>query len=501
MMRHLKKSLLLFFVLAYTCIPVSNVAAQDGAKYCEDRGITDLNECTSILRRQGITFVDVIKTEELCSTTVSSQSAGGPVQFDNNSSRIGFDPLSLNYPAFPNENELIQNLKNYILEKYPRSPFAKNLQYVDQIFATSKQPDRNINPLLVIVIARQENGFGQANSSATQNNNYFGITQGPRSYRQFSSVEAGIDYFVEKVSRHVTNPTGPYTGLTNFYEYLSIHQVGLIAYPDEYPDNAPGKNSTPPYLTYDERMDVYTSWDVTRNSHRPGWNSGSNPLLYNPGIYYRNGINTINALTGLNLSTTPDRGSANATFGSCGEITTQSTGTAASYIEDCSVNNGNAAIACTAINQLTGVSYSQALRASATDTSPEYLDCSALTGMAIYRTFGVDLKGLCSLGYLTNSNFEIIDVKDVKPGDFVGKGTICGENDDGIAGHIAIVISYDTIEKKLITVETGSEKYLSGIRGNGEAGTYNVGFAIDGNGNYTWAVRYIGEKTLQPEAL
>src|SRR5690606_8673224 len=133
--------------------------------------------------------------------------------------------------------------KSYIQTNYPNSPFAKNIQYVDQIFTLSKQ--RDVNPLLVMAIAKQENGFGQAASSATANNNYFGITQG-NGYRSFGSVEEGIDYFVEKVGRHVTNPTGAYEGLTNFYEYLSIHQVGLIAYPGEYPDGAPGRNATPP---------------------------------------------------------------------------------------------------------------------------------------------------------------------------------------------------------------------------------------------------------------
>lgn len=457
--------------------------------YCERIGVEDPNQCTRILRQQGINFVDVIELNDSCQ--ISPSGVGG----------VGFDVLSLNYPRFPNETVIVQNLKNYIDDKYPSSPFAANPQYVDQIFTTSKRADRNINPLLVISIAKQENGFGQANSSATENNNYFGITQGPRGYRQFASVEEGIDYFVEKVSRHVTNPTGAYAGLTNFYEYISVHQVGLIAYPNEYPDNAPGKDAAPPYLTYDERMDVYTSWDVTRNSHRPGWDAENNPLLYNPGIYFSNSINLINTITGLNLSTIPVRGGDAFGYGTCGESPLSGSGEATKYIPDCSVNNGNAAIACTAINQLTGVPYSNENRAVATDPNPAFLDCSALTGMAIYRTFGVDLGGICSLQYLSNANFEVINVNDVQPGDFVGKGTICGDNEAGVSGHIAIVVSYDQANKKLITIETGSEDYLSGLRGTGEEGTYNVGFEVDGNGDYTWAVRYIGEKSIQAGAL
>lgn len=209
-----------------------------------------------------------------------------------------WDPLTLVYPGIPIEQAVIESTKNYIAEKFPNSPFATNPQYVDQIFILSKA--RNVNPLLVMSIARQENGFGQGGSSAVRQNNYFGITQG-NGYRSFPSVEAGIDYFVEKVGRHVSNPAGPYAGLTNFYEYLSIHQVGLIAYPGEYPEDAPGRNATPPYLTFDPRMDVYTSWDVTRNSHKAG-----NPV-YNPGIYYKNSIKMITAITGIGLSDIPSK--------------------------------------------------------------------------------------------------------------------------------------------------------------------------------------------------
>lgn len=218
-----------------------------------------------------------------------------------------WDPLTLEYPAIPDEAQVINNTKQYISDNYSRSPFASNLEYVDQIFILSKA--NNVNPLLVMAIAKQENGFGQAASSATANNNYFGITSASgyptvNDYAKFPTVEEGIDYFVEKVGRHVVNPEGPYEGLSNFYEYLSIHQVGLIAYPGEYPEGAPGRDATPPYLTYDRRMDVYTSWDETRNSHQPG------SPVYNPGIYYSNSIRLINTLTGLSLSEAPAKGPA-----------------------------------------------------------------------------------------------------------------------------------------------------------------------------------------------
>lgn len=161
------------------------------------------------------------------------------------------------------------------------------------------------------------------------------------------------------------------------------------------------------------------------------------------------------------------------------------------YIPNCNVNNGNAAIACTAIDQLSGIPYSVGAW-NPSDPSPDSLDCSGLTGMAIYRTFKVDLEGLCSVQYKTSKYFQQIDVHSIQPGDFVGKGTVCtGAGGDG---HIAIVVSYDASTKKLVTVEA-SGSFPSGIRDQA-AGTYNVGLAADGFTNYPyeWAVRYIGPK-------
>ena len=236
----------------------------------------------------GINFYDIAEAgSQTCSPVGQGFSTGS------------WDPLTLVYPAIPNESAMIEATKNYILQNFPRSPFAENLQYVDQIYILSAQ--RNVNPLLVMAVARQENGFGQAASSATAGNNYFGMKDGPINYISFDTVEDGIDYFVEKVSRHVDDPTGAYEGLSNFYEYLSIHQVGMIAYPGEYPDRAGGKDASPPWLTFDRSMGVYTSWDPTRNSHKDG------SPVYNPGIYYRNSILMINELTGLSLSEDPDR--------------------------------------------------------------------------------------------------------------------------------------------------------------------------------------------------
>ena len=195
----------------------------------------------------------------------------------------------------------------------------------------------------------------------------------------------------------------------------------------------------------------------------------------------------------LVFSATGATGASVSAGGACG-ISQPAAGKASEYIKDCGVNGGNANIACVAINELVGVPYSQASRAAATDPTPKFLDCSALTGMAVFRAFGTDLGGICSADYLSNRNFETIDIQSIQPGDFIGRGASCAGT--GGSGHIAIVVSYDRATKKLITIESSSENYPSGLRGIGGEGGYNVGLAVDGNGTYEWAVRYIGPKNL-----
>lgn len=220
---------------------------------------------------------------------------------DRNASTYGdWDPLSLTYPNIPDEPALIDAVKEYIQTNARGSPFASNPQYVDTVFSLSKL--RNVNPLLVLSIARQENWFGSIGPAATQNNNYFGMLgDGPGGYLAFPTPEDGIDYFIERASKNISSKSGSYVDLTNFYEYLSIHQLGFIAYPGEYPEGkAQGANAVPPYLHYDPLMDVYTSWE-------PGLNRHVGQSDYNPGIYYKNSISFINAVTGSTLPDVPSR--------------------------------------------------------------------------------------------------------------------------------------------------------------------------------------------------
>lgn len=165
-------------------------------------------------------------------------------------------------------------------------------------------------------------------------------------------------------------------------------------------------------------------------------------------------------------------------------------------IPDCNANGGNAKIACVAIQQLTNIPYDRAQRAAPDDPSPRYLDCSALTGMAVYRAFGVNLGGIASVDYRNNPNFEeITDIRTIQPGDLVGRGTVA--TGAGGNGHIAIVVSYDPVTQKLITVESSSSAHPSGLRGVGGEHGYDVHLAADTGDpdDYGWAVRYIGDRT------
>ena len=177
------------------------------------------------------------------------------------------------------------------------------------------------------------------------------------------------------------------------------------------------------------------------------------------------------------------------TTGGTGQV---NTGASAEYIPDCSVNNGNAAIACTAIDQLLDIRYSLEERAAPTTKDPvPALDCSAFTGMAVYRTFGTNLGGIASTQYLINDNFaRIEDIRTIQPGDLIGKGSRPSSQRGG-SGHIAVVVSYNPTTQELITAETDGRKNPSRV-------VTTKGLKVDGKGNYEWAVRYTGPKGTAP---
>lgn len=427
--------------------------------------------------------------------------------------------IGLGYPDFDDEASIGTNITNFIREKTPSSPFltVPNIANIGQ-FIVDESKNRDINPLFIAGSGLIENRYGTVGDAASKNN-FFGMTDSSAGgYRMFPDAKTGILEFMDAIKNNIYNngAYGKYKDAKNMYEYFSVHQTGTIAYPGEEidPNDLSGpvfdsngnvilykqdkNNSNKPDGNkmdgYDPRMGVYMSWTekVHPNKEYPS------TAIFNPLYYYRMNIEVVNSVTGSNFD--PENPSGQLGLDACGNTSVPSTGDASKYITDCGANDGNAAIACTAINQLMGIPYDQAKRALATDPTPAFLDCSALTGMALYRTFGVDLGGICSTAYLTNPNFERIeDIRDIKPGDFIGKGTGCATGGGG--GHIALVVSYNKETKELVTIESSSKRYPSGIRG-GPDGTYPVSLAVDGlGGYYIWAVRYIGDKTLQPGAM
>jgi cell wall-associated NlpC family hydrolase len=181
---------------------------------------------------------------------------------------------------------------------------------------------------------------------------------------------------------------------------------------------------------------------------------------------------------------------------------TPNTGASAQYIPDCTVNNGNAQIACVAIDTMLGIPYRNGYStrpgcrvqpSASNDPNPTQLDCSAFTSMAVYRAFGTNAPR-SSVAYLTSPLFEVVgdtrngnsgNIRDIQPGDLVGRG-VCASSGQGCNGHIGIVVSYDPATGDLVTAETDSCNLPSRV----ETGK---GLAIDGGGGtYTWAVRYIG---------
>jgi lysophospholipase L1-like esterase len=371
----------------------------------------------------------------------------------------GYDPLSLTYPAFPDDAAIASSIESYIREKTPSSPWLTIPNIGEWIVSESKS--RGINPMIVVGLGKQENNFGTVGSNAKDNNNYFGV-KGDNGYVHYDTPLLGMTGFLNALKRNIVDRTHPsYKNVSSFYEYVSVHQTGGIHYPGD------GMN------IYDSAMDVYVSWDTQ----------------YNPRNYWTTVTGVVSAITGLTISPEiPARGSSSAVSQCASETPENSTAGGAGsseFIRDCTANGGNAAIACTAINQLQGIPYNVDARAAPTDPDPKFLDCSALVTMAIYRTFGVDLKGMCSVQFLSDPNFTTISLHDIQPGDMVGWGTECGPD-----AHISIVASYDAATDDIVIMQASSPKTPSGPK-SGKLGGME----------FTWAVRYVGQKTLQPGAL
>lgn len=430
-----------------------------------------------------------------------------------------FNPLSLVNPNIPNEGQVIEALKNHITSKYPRSAFASNPQYVDAIFSTARTI--NINPLLVIAIAQQENGYGTNAPSNT--NNYFGMTKSGGGYLSFATPEEGIESFLNKVARNTTGQNSNYVNVTNFYEYIAVHQMGILAYPGEYPPESKGGDKSPRYLSYDPNMDVYISWELGLNAN----NSKGYTEDYNALIYYKNAINLVNSLTGLSLSNIPSRdGSSNVAVGCGSGLISGNIGSteAKTYEEimagkaECDkIADRGQRIICTgrlasgvryANKENTGTSWTstwglsaasdsqissnlgqspqkwlEQLKDNGKDSEYHLQECSGFVVLATYLAFGKGV-GTCSASFLSKDSsgglYEEVPISELKPGDLVIKSRVCGGSN---GGHVGIFVSMNE-DGSMNTLESAAESPANGSF----SGEY-----IRKGGYFLYAARYVGD--------
>jgi murein DD-endopeptidase MepM/ murein hydrolase activator NlpD len=232
------------------------------------------------------------QNEATCGGTAAPSGPSGPTG--------SYDPLSLRFPAFPDEKALGVAIDEYIRETAPSSPWLTmpGVPSVGEwLIAESKL--RDINPLFVFASGKIENGFGTS-GSAPSYNNFFGMKANSTDYRRFATPQEGMQAFMDAVQRNTQSGEGRYAAAQTIYEYFSIHQTGSIVYPGEPFD--PGDIDEKKGITadlYDPSMGVWISWNPNANS---GNSNPSERGMYNPLIYYRSNIEAINAVTGMNLN-------------------------------------------------------------------------------------------------------------------------------------------------------------------------------------------------------
>ncbi|MDB5183197.1 MAG: mannosyl-glycoendo-beta-N-acetylglucosaminidase family protein [Candidatus Saccharibacteria bacterium] len=388
-----------------------------------------------------------------CCTIASGNGVGATGPTVGDTSEDGNPYHILTYPsALTDQQATAKAIDDYIQKKAPTSPFVG---LGKDFVASGKQ--NNVNPFLAVGHIQRESQYGTAKEgwSATT----------PPSYNAFGR------------SASASQPHTVYHGTRDRLVYQWQSWGGSLIADDNWFAYI-RRNYLNPDSTY-----VSPNFSVYFSHYAPN-GDGNNENAYKSGV-----LETIDAITAGLTSGSP----ATTVNTVCGNASQPATGAAAQYITDCGANEGNAAIACAAINQLTGIAYGSGPR-DPKIPNPTILDCSALTGMAIYRAFSVDLLGICSAQYLTDPHFkEIEDLTTVQPGDLVGIGRLCHTADGG-TGHIAVVVSYDKTTKELKTMEASNPDVLSGVR-------KNRGFVGDGKGGtFEWAVHYTGPRNPPPPA-
>lgn len=140
--------------------------------------------------------------------------------------------MSVRFPAFPDEAALVNKITDFIRKESPSSPWLGVPSMSARLIEQSRTVD--VNPLLIVVLGKQESNFGVAGNTAIAKNNSFG-EKGGDNYRAWPSWEAsliGPDSFTAGMQRRLNGGHPNYVNVKNMYEYISVHLTGQILYAD-----------------------------------------------------------------------------------------------------------------------------------------------------------------------------------------------------------------------------------------------------------------------------
>jgi hypothetical protein len=138
---------------------VTSVYAQS-ANYCERIGVEDVNDCTRILREQGIEFVDVAGGVDACRSAAQGAFSTGSGEAPDAKPIVGGQSLDgnpthiLSYLHGIDEEKAAAAINVYIQERNPDSPFVG----LGESFVTGGKL-YNVNPFLPVGHLQMENGF------------------------------------------------------------------------------------------------------------------------------------------------------------------------------------------------------------------------------------------------------------------------------------------------------------------------------------------------------
>jgi hypothetical protein len=188
------------------------------------------------------------------------------------------DPLTLKFPTISDEAAFARAMVTFIRRASPNSPWLGIRDLGTRLVEETKT--RNINPMMILVIARQESQIGTSPVAQRNNNSFGNKGNGPGGYRAWPSFEAslfGNDSFTKAVEDRLEGRHPSYAKVTNMYEYLSVHVSGQIIYPGDTTK------------VHDEIMDE----DVTSEG------------VVN---YFKHATDWIGDITGLDISGIPSKG-------------------------------------------------------------------------------------------------------------------------------------------------------------------------------------------------